>query len=512
MLFLNFALIMTNYQQEKEEQRKTLRERGICVIIPTYNNGGTIGRVVRETLQECNDVIVVDDGCTDDTATILAQIEGVTVVRHERNRGKGQALKSGFRKAKEMGFAYAITLDGDGQHYPRDIAKMLKANIEHPGAFIIGSRNLEGVERSGGSSFANKFANFWFNLQTGRKVGDTQSGYRLYALRKLRLLGLVSARYEAELSLLVFASWHGAQIFETPIDVYYPPKEERVSHFRPAADFGRISVLNTCLCFMAILYGLPVTIIRTLINLILTIYTAFIFFMATAVIFTPFIWIYSHIGKMTERKKMVIHNIIYHTARFVMINHGLPRVKYRQVVAPEVDMDKPSVFICNHQSTIDILCNLCLSPKMVLLTKDWVRRNPFFGFIVRSADYPTTSEGFDKITPELKALMDKGFSILIYPEGTRSKSGGMSRFHQGAFVVAETLGATVTPITLYGTRRVTSTSNLWMTPGVVEMHVGTPVSRDEMNAMGSALKQASQMRKRCQETYATISNRVDQEL
>ena len=156
----------------------------------------------------------------------------------------------GFRKALEMGFSYAITLDGDGQHYPEDIPLFLKANQEHPQSLIIGSRQLEGVDRSKGSSFANKFSNFWFYVQTGRALPDTQTGYRLYPLHRLHGLSLLTSRYEAELELLVFASWHGVKLVPIPVQVYYPPRNERVSHFRPGKDFCTYSVLNTILCFL----------------------------------------------------------------------------------------------------------------------------------------------------------------------------------------------------------------------------------------------------------------------
>ena len=99
-------------------QHSTLHDRGICVIIPTYNNAGTIADVVTRALVQCKDVIVVSDGCTDGTLEILQKIEGITLVAYEKNAGKGTALKRGFKKALEMGFAYAITLDADGQHYP----------------------------------------------------------------------------------------------------------------------------------------------------------------------------------------------------------------------------------------------------------------------------------------------------------------------------------------------------------------------------------------------------------
>ena len=185
--------------EHKDQQQQLLHDRGICVVIPTYNNDGTIAAVVADTLKECKDVIVVNDGSTDHTSNILHTIEGITIVEYEKNRGKGHALKCGFERALQMGFAYAITLDADGQHYPHDIQHFLKANQQHPGALIIGNRRLEGVDRSKGSSFANQFSNFWFYVQTGRHLQDTQTGYRLYPLKKLYGLSLLTSRYEAEL-------------------------------------------------------------------------------------------------------------------------------------------------------------------------------------------------------------------------------------------------------------------------------------------------------------------------
>ena len=143
-----------------EDIRQTLADRGICVVIPTYNNGGTIGHVVEDVMQYCRDIIVVNDGSTDNTTATLDNTDGITVVTIPKNKGKGHALKKGFKKALEMGFSYTITIDGDGQHYAYNIADMLRANRQHPGALIVGSRKMDSVERSKGSSFANKFSNF----------------------------------------------------------------------------------------------------------------------------------------------------------------------------------------------------------------------------------------------------------------------------------------------------------------------------------------------------------------
>ena len=231
--------------------------------MPTYNNDGTLRDVVERVMQFCNDVIVVNDGCTDTSADILASFgDKINVVDYGKNRCKGYALKKGLEKAKELGFEYAITIDSDGQHYPEDIPLFINALEQHIDALIIGSRNLNEENMPGKNTFANKFSNFWFKIQTGVKLPDTQTGYRLYPLKNLPNLNLLTSRYEAELELLVGAAWRGVDLIPIKINVFYPKAEERVTHFRPFWDFFRISVLNTFLCILAVFYGLPSRLIR----------------------------------------------------------------------------------------------------------------------------------------------------------------------------------------------------------------------------------------------------------
>ena len=233
----------------------------VCVVVPTYNNAGTILDVLRRIAGITQHIIVVIDGCTDDTRERLKDFTDapLVIVDHAENKGKGAALLSGFKCAILKGYEYAITIDSDGQHFPEDIPEFLHAMEEHPEAFIIGSRNLKQKNMSGGSSFANHFSNFWFAVQTGIRLPDTQTGYRLYPLRNLSGVHLITSRYEAELELLVFAAWAGATLIPVPVRVYYPPKNRRVSHFRPVTDFLRITVLNTAFCLVAIFYGWPRT-------------------------------------------------------------------------------------------------------------------------------------------------------------------------------------------------------------------------------------------------------------
>lgn len=233
-----------------------LKRLKCCVIIPCYDNVGTVRDVAERALKFCYNVIVVDDGSTDGSASALQGISS-RVIMHDRNRGKGQALKTGLRAAASLGFERAITLDSDGQHYPEDIPAFAAALDMHPDSMLVGCRNLRHENMPGGNTFANRFSNFWFKVQTGKRLSDTQCGFRLYQLRKLGSMALLTSRYEAELELLVFQCWKGVYIQEIPIQVYYPPQSQRITHFRPFRDFLRITILNIVLCVLAILYGHP---------------------------------------------------------------------------------------------------------------------------------------------------------------------------------------------------------------------------------------------------------------
>ena len=237
----------------------------ICIVIPTYNNAGTICDVAGRAVALGYPVIVVNDGSTDQTAALLAQSGlPISVLNHSRNRGKGIALRTALAYARAQGFRYAITLDADGQHFPEDVPVLVEALSQHPGALIVGSRNLQAENMPGGNTFANRFSNFWFRVQTARSLPDTQKGFRAYPLDRLPNLKILTSRYEAELALLVFSVWKGIELVPVPIRVCYP--EDRVSSFRPFRDFFRISVLNTLLCVLAIVYGYPRMLIHKLLH------------------------------------------------------------------------------------------------------------------------------------------------------------------------------------------------------------------------------------------------------
>lgn len=238
-----------------------VEENEVCAVIPTYQNAKTLLQVVADVHRVVDTVIVVDDGSNDGTAALLDKATGSErpekVLTHPKNCGKGAALKTGLTYARQQGFRYAVTVDADGQHRADDIPALLKAVEEEPDALAIGSRGLQHENMPAKSTFANRFSNFWFALQTLQRLPDTQSGLRIYPLRRLHGLRWMSARYEAELTLLVFSAWAGVKLLPVPVSVYYPPRDQRVTHFRPGRDFTRISVLNTLLCFLMVVYGWP---------------------------------------------------------------------------------------------------------------------------------------------------------------------------------------------------------------------------------------------------------------
>ncbi len=237
--------------------------RKVLVALPTYNNEGTLATVIEQIKEYTDALVVVNDGSTDSSQAIIDGA-GVDQISYMPNRGKGFAIRSAFKYALEHGFDYVLTIDSDGQHYVSDFDNFATAIEEHPETLIIGARNLQADNMPSKNTFANKFSNFWYAVETGYKLDDTQSGYRLYPICKMSRMKFVSNRYEFEVEVIVRSAWRGIRVMNIPIKVYYPPVEERVSHFKPLKDFTRISILNTFLVSIALVYYYPWRFIRSL--------------------------------------------------------------------------------------------------------------------------------------------------------------------------------------------------------------------------------------------------------
>lgn len=228
------------------------------VIIPAYNNGRTLKSLIRATLSYTTRIIVVNDGSNDNTAELLREFKDkIQIISYAKNRGKGAALKKGLLKAGELGYEYVITLDADGQHDPAEIPKFLEALTPGEKVMMIGNRDMNGPHIPKKSIFGRKFSNFWVKLETGRELMDTQSGYRLYTVAAMNQFRFMTVKYDFELESLVRWVWRGYPVKIVDIAVYYPPPAERISHFKAFQDNLRLSLLNTVLVTIALVYIIP---------------------------------------------------------------------------------------------------------------------------------------------------------------------------------------------------------------------------------------------------------------
>ena len=223
--------------------------KNITIIIPVYNNPKTIKQVVEDALLLNMFVIVIDDGSDVEVGSLLDEHSNLIVLRHNQNRGKGVAILTGVKEAKKRGFEYVVSIDGDGQHYPKEIEHLLPFIKDEN--IVIGNRKFEeNVPNS--SKFGRQFSNFWIWAESGRWLEDTQSGFRAYPVSILDL-NLTQGRYDLEIEVLIKHLWSRRDIKEVAIEVYYPPKGTRVSHFDKVQDNIRLSKIHSRLFILNIL-------------------------------------------------------------------------------------------------------------------------------------------------------------------------------------------------------------------------------------------------------------------
>lgn len=211
------------------------KESTWCVI-PVYNNKDTVKSVALACRNEVQHVVVVDDGSTDVDIGSLFTNTDITVLKHEMNLGKGQAILTALRHLKDHSAEWMITVDADGQHHPEDIRKFIPLLGENPAAIIIGARRMDSPNVPASSRFGMKFSDFWVRLETGLLVRDSQSGFRAYPVAYISQLKLKANRYDFEAEVLAKAAWAGLNILSVDINVTYQEKAARVSHFRPFMD------------------------------------------------------------------------------------------------------------------------------------------------------------------------------------------------------------------------------------------------------------------------------------
>lgn len=200
----------------------------ICVIIPTYNEAKTIGRLVRELAGRNLAVLAVDDGSSDNTS-IIARVAGAEVLRNDLNEGKGASLVKGFNYAIEKGFDAVITMDGDGQHDVDDIKGFIEFADHNGSAVIVGNR-MSAVENMPASRvLTNKFMSWFISRLIGQRVPDSQCGFRLIKKEALEKIKLASRRYEIESEILIRSARSGFKIGSVPVKTIYKGQRSQIN-------------------------------------------------------------------------------------------------------------------------------------------------------------------------------------------------------------------------------------------------------------------------------------------
>ncbi len=231
--------------------KKNLENIKVGIVIPVYNHAKTLRDVVDRALEVNDAVMVVDDGSTDGGINTLAGID-VHILHHPINRGKGAAILTAAKACRQLGMTHLVTVDADGQHNPDDFRRFVPVMQRDPYAIVVGKRNFQAVTVPGLTKFGRHFSNFWLRLQTGHSLGDTQSGFRAYPLAVLERLRLREKGFAFEVEVLVKAAWAGVKLKEVDVSVYYPPANERISHFHVFKDNLRLTLLNTKLTLRSI--------------------------------------------------------------------------------------------------------------------------------------------------------------------------------------------------------------------------------------------------------------------
>jgi glycosyltransferase involved in cell wall biosynthesis len=214
------------------------------VLIPAYNEVATIRSLAMRAVEVVRNVIIVDDGSTDGTSAQLTRLP-VTVITHPSNLGKAASLWRGLDYAMANGATRVVTLDGDGQHNPDDIVRLLHIADEFPRRIVIGARLHDKKNFPAHRYYANQFARFWISWAAGEPIADTQSGFRVYpaaVLEQLTHADVSWGRFVFESEVLIAAGSLGISTVAVAIPGIYPPAARR-SHFRPIVDIARIVLM-----------------------------------------------------------------------------------------------------------------------------------------------------------------------------------------------------------------------------------------------------------------------------
>ncbi len=227
------------------EKNSSFSTEHIWCVIPVFNNKNTVKDIVLGCRSYLQKVVVVDDGSTDTDISALFSGSDIEVLKHNNNKGKGQAILTALRHIETRGGRFMITIDADGQHYPRNLEKFIPLLQDDETSVIIGCRKFNGKNIPNSSRFGRKLANFWLRVETGASINDCQSGFRAYPVKHLLQLNMKGSHYDFEAEVLARAVWAGLYLKTVEIDVWYPEPNMRISSFKPFIDNFRISCMHT---------------------------------------------------------------------------------------------------------------------------------------------------------------------------------------------------------------------------------------------------------------------------
>ncbi|MCK5541333.1 MAG: DUF2062 domain-containing protein [Desulfobacterales bacterium] len=221
-----------------------INKDSIWCVIPVYNNSGTILNIVKQSFKFIQNILVIDDGSNDANLEELLKDTKAKVIRHDKNKGKGTSILTALKYLKDQDALSMITMDGDGQHLPKDLPFFIDSINKNSDSIYIGVRDFNQPSVPGSSRFGRKFSNMWFKVETGKECSDTQSGFRAYPIDLISKLNLYGSFYDFEIEIIARAAWAGIPIAEINISVIYESPETRISHFNKFKDNLRISLMH----------------------------------------------------------------------------------------------------------------------------------------------------------------------------------------------------------------------------------------------------------------------------
>ena len=215
----------------------------VAAVIPAFNEAAAIARVVAGIRGIVDQVFVVDDGSEDETASRAAEA-GAVVLRHERNGGKGNAVRTGLAKVLEGPFTHVLLLDGDMQHLPTEAATLITTAANSGADAVLGERRFFRENMPASRYHANRLGSVVLSWFIGVRLRDTQCGFRIFRVDSLRRLRLRATGYEIETEMLVKVRRRGGRLASVPITAVYGNEQSKL---RPVRDTTRT-------CFLAVYY------------------------------------------------------------------------------------------------------------------------------------------------------------------------------------------------------------------------------------------------------------------